>query len=108
MRRLVDHCGVPGHIYPLALLCHDIMPPPQKVHCSPNWVPFQILAFTGLIRVTFFFFFSQVEKEVGERRIVSFHGTGLSAAPAVSFSSIIDSAEQSEEVGISDTHLFRY
>ncbi|GJZ11355.1 nuclear export mediator factor NEMF [Tanacetum coccineum] len=30
MRRLVDHAGVVGHIYPLAILCHDIMPPPQS------------------------------------------------------------------------------
>ncbi|KAL8254468.1 hypothetical protein R6Q59_032689 [Mikania micrantha] len=32
MRRLVEHAGVPGHIYPLALLCHDIMPPPPQVY----------------------------------------------------------------------------
>ncbi|KAJ0620521.1 putative glycerol-3-phosphate 1-O-acyltransferase [Helianthus annuus] len=30
MRRLVDHAGVVGHIYPLAILCHDIMPPPPQ------------------------------------------------------------------------------
>lgn len=32
MRRLADHSGAPGHIYPLALLCYDIMPPPLQVH----------------------------------------------------------------------------
>lgn len=31
MRRLVEHAGRPGHIYPLALLCYDIMPPPAQV-----------------------------------------------------------------------------
>lgn len=32
MRRLTEHAGVPGHIYPLAILCYDIMPPPPQVH----------------------------------------------------------------------------
>jgi glycerol-3-phosphate O-acyltransferase len=31
MRRLLEHSGVPGHIYPLSLLCYEIMPPPQQV-----------------------------------------------------------------------------
>lgn len=68
MRRLVEHSGAPGHIYPLALLCHDIMPPPQ-----------------------------QVEKEIGEKRVISFNGVGLSVAPPLSFSNIVDSCEGSEE-----------
>ncbi|KAM6556597.1 hypothetical protein CsatB_003616 [Cannabis sativa] len=68
MRRLVEHSGAPGHIYPLALLCHDIMPPPL-----------------------------QVEKEIGEKRIISFHGVGVSVAPAISFSEIAVSHERSEE-----------
>ncbi|PON63284.1 hypothetical protein PanWU01x14_131940 [Parasponia andersonii] len=68
MRRLVEHSGAPGHIYPLALLCHDIMPPPP-----------------------------QVEKEIGEKRIISYHGVGLSVAPAVSFSKIAASLENYEE-----------
>lgn len=59
MRRLVQHAGVPGHIYPLAILCHDIMPPPP-----------------------------QVEKEIGEKRLISFHGTGLSVGPEVSYSDL--------------------
>ncbi|CAK9173448.1 unnamed protein product [Ilex paraguariensis] len=33
MRRLTEHAGVPGHIYPFAILCYDIMPPPPQV-CS--------------------------------------------------------------------------
>ncbi|XP_062073496.1 glycerol-3-phosphate acyltransferase ATS12, chloroplastic isoform X2 [Humulus lupulus] len=68
MRRLVEHSGAPGHIYPLALLCHDIMPPPL-----------------------------QVEKEIGEKRVISFHGVGVSVAPAISFSKIAVSHESSEE-----------
>ncbi|KAL5537552.1 hypothetical protein UlMin_044231, partial [Ulmus minor] len=64
MRRLVEHSGTPGHIYPLALLCHNIMPPPP-----------------------------QVEKEIGEKRVISFHGVGVSAASEVSFSDIAASYE---------------
>ncbi|XP_068634237.1 glycerol-3-phosphate acyltransferase ATS12, chloroplastic-like isoform X2 [Aristolochia californica] len=30
LRRLSYHSGVPGHVYPLALLCYDIMPPPPQ------------------------------------------------------------------------------
>ncbi|KAG5384859.1 hypothetical protein IGI04_036329 [Brassica rapa subsp. trilocularis] len=59
MRRLVEHSGAPGHIYPMSLLCYDIMPPPPKV-----------------------------EKEIGEKRLVGFHGTGLSIAPEISFSDV--------------------
>ncbi|GKV10638.1 hypothetical protein SLEP1_g21978 [Rubroshorea leprosula] len=69
MRRLVEHSGPPGHIYPLALLCHDIMPPPP-----------------------------QVEKEIGEKRVVSFHGAGLSVAPVISFPEVGDTNKSSEEV----------
>ncbi|MED6183169.1 hypothetical protein PIB30_035589 [Stylosanthes scabra] len=57
MRRLVENSGPPGHIYPLALLCYDIMPPPATV-----------------------------EKKIGEKRIISFHGTALSVAPPISYS----------------------
>ncbi|KAB2001959.1 hypothetical protein E1A91_D11G032200v1 [Gossypium mustelinum] len=64
MRRLIESSGAPGHMYPLALLCYDIMPPPSKV-----------------------------EKEIGERRIISFHGAGLSVAPEVAAN-----CEKSEEV----------
>ncbi|GMJ12526.1 ACYLTRANSFERASE 1 [Hibiscus trionum] len=68
MRRLIEHSGVPGHIYPLALLCYDIMPPPP-----------------------------QVEKEIGEKRIITFHGAGLSVAPEISFPEISAACEKSEE-----------
>lgn len=68
MRRLAEHSGAPGHVYPLALLCHDIMPPPP-----------------------------QVEKEIGERRVISFHGVGLSVAPEISFSEVTAAYENPEE-----------
>ncbi|KAK8587408.1 hypothetical protein V6N13_086395 [Hibiscus sabdariffa] len=64
MRRLIESSGAPGHIYPLALLCHNIMPPP-----------------------------SQVEKEIGERRLIGFHGTGLSVGPEIAAA-----GEKSDEV----------
>ncbi|KAK2662654.1 hypothetical protein Ddye_001228 [Dipteronia dyeriana] len=68
MRRLAEHSGSPSHIYPLALLCHDIMPPPP-----------------------------QVEKEIGERRAVSFHGAGLSVAPEISFMDIVAACGNPDE-----------
>nr|QNN94188.1 glycerol-3-phosphate acyltransferase [Ammopiptanthus nanus] len=68
MRRLVDHSGPPGHVYPLAILCHDIMPPPM-----------------------------QVGKEIGEKRVISFHGTGLSVAPEISFSETTAACESPEK-----------
>ncbi|KAK3026702.1 hypothetical protein RJ639_041549 [Escallonia herrerae] len=74
MRRLVEHAGVPGHVYPLALLCYDIMPPP-----------------------------AQVEKEIGERRVISFHGTGVSVAPEISFDEIYTAREDPEEAKVAYT-----
>ncbi|KAJ4728583.1 Glycerol-3-phosphate acyltransferase, chloroplastic [Melia azedarach] len=68
MRRLAEHSGTPGHIYPLALLCYGIMPPPPRV-----------------------------EKEIGERRVVTFCGVGLSVAPAIDFSDITAASENPEE-----------
>nr|XP_016475022.1 PREDICTED: glycerol-3-phosphate acyltransferase, chloroplastic-like [Nicotiana tabacum]XP_016475023.1 PREDICTED: glycerol-3-phosphate acyltransferase, chloroplastic-like [Nicotiana tabacum] len=68
MRRLVEHAGVPGHIYPLAILCYDIMPPPP-----------------------------QVEKNIGEKRIISFHGTGISVGPKIDFHEVAGALEDSEE-----------
>nr|ACC86134.1 glycerol-3-phosphate acyltransferase protein [Solanum lycopersicum] len=60
-------CGVPGHIYPLAILCHDIMPPP-----------------------------AQVEKNIGEKRVVSFHGAGISVAPKIDFHEVAGALEDPE------------
>ncbi|WCJ29102.1 Glycerol-3-phosphate acyltransferase chloroplastic [Euphorbia peplus] len=71
MRRLAEHSGAPGHFYPLALLCHEIMPPPP-----------------------------QVEKEIGEKRLVAFHGTGVAIAPKINFSEIAAAYEDSDEAKI--------
>ncbi|PWA39262.1 glycerol-3-phosphate O-acyltransferase, chloroplast [Artemisia annua] len=68
MRRLVEHAGAPGHIYPLVLLCYDIMPPPP-----------------------------QVEKEIGERRVISYHGAGLSVAPKMEYNEVTASSKGPEE-----------
>ncbi|KAI4311549.1 hypothetical protein MLD38_036435 [Melastoma candidum] len=76
MRRLVEHSGVPGHVYPLSLLCYDIMPPP-----------------------------GQVEKEIGERRVVSFSGAGLSVSPAINSSEVIANCENPEEAKEAYTRL---
>lgn len=95
MRRLVDHSGPPGHIYPMAILCHDIMPPPLKVWCSFLWE-------LALIYFSSNFYWHrvilQVEKEIGEKRIISYHGTGISLAPEISFSDITASCENPEKV----------
>lgn len=92
MRRLVEHSGPPGHIYPLAILCHDIMPPPLKVWCSC----------VGVSTLIFYFYWDlvilQVEKEIGEKRIISFHGTGLSMGPEISFSNTSAACENPEKV----------
>ncbi|XP_065035104.1 glycerol-3-phosphate acyltransferase, chloroplastic-like isoform X2 [Musa acuminata AAA Group] len=67
MRRLVDHSGVVGHIYPLAMLCYEVMPPPPEV-----------------------------EKQIGERRQISFHGIGLSVAPEMNYDEITAGCENPE------------
>ncbi|CAO2819676.1 unnamed protein product [Amaranthus hypochondriacus] len=75
MRRLVQHAGVPGHIYPLALLCHNIMPPPAKV-----------------------------EKEIGERRMISYHGVGISVAPEINDYDLSLDGKNEEEAKSAYTH----
>ncbi|BBN15444.1 glycerol-3-phosphate O-acyltransferase [Marchantia polymorpha subsp. ruderalis] len=68
MRRLLSHMPVPGHMYPMALLCHDIMPPPRKV-----------------------------EKELGERRLIGYHGVGLAVAPKLNFEELTAGTTSKEE-----------
>ncbi|KAF8689230.1 hypothetical protein HU200_042018 [Digitaria exilis] len=68
MRRLLEHAGVPGHIYPLSLLCYEIMPPPQ-----------------------------QVEKEIGEQRVISFHGVGVSVTEEVKYGDITSHTKNADE-----------
>ncbi|XP_047342584.1 glycerol-3-phosphate acyltransferase, chloroplastic-like isoform X2 [Impatiens glandulifera] len=69
MRRLIEHAGVPGHIYPLSILCYDIMPPPPKV-----------------------------EKKIGEIRNIKFFGAGVSVAPEINLDAITASTGKPEEV----------
>ncbi|XP_078163495.1 phospholipid/glycerol acyltransferase family protein isoform X1 [Carex rostrata] len=68
MRRLAEYCHTPAHIYPLALLCYEIMPPPR-----------------------------QVEKQIGERRKISFHGVGLSVGPEMKFQQVTSNCKEIEE-----------
>lgn len=68
IRRLSDHSRVQGHIYPLALLCYNIMPPPPEV-----------------------------EKEIGERRMISYHGLGLSVSQEINFSEVASGIDSPEE-----------
>uniref|UniRef100_R7W5C7 Glycerol-3-phosphate acyltransferase, chloroplastic n=1 Tax=Aegilops tauschii TaxID=37682 RepID=R7W5C7_AEGTA len=68
MRRLLEHSGVPGHIYPLSLLCYEIMPPPQ-----------------------------QIEKEIGEQRVISFHGVGLSVAEEIKYGDVTAQSRNADE-----------
>ncbi|XP_031503039.1 glycerol-3-phosphate acyltransferase ATS12, chloroplastic [Nymphaea colorata] len=75
MRRLIEHSGVPSHIYPLALLCHDVMPPPP-----------------------------QVEKEIGERRLMGFHGVGLSLTPEMDFEEFASKYEDPDETRMAFTN----
>lgn len=41
----------------------------------------------------------QVEKNIGEKRIISFHGTGISVGPKIDFHEVAGALEDSEEVG---------
>nr|GEX74494.1 glycerol-3-phosphate acyltransferase, chloroplastic [Tanacetum cinerariifolium] len=68
MRRVVEHDGVSGHVYPIALPCYDIMPPPP-----------------------------QAEKEIGERRVISYHSARLSVAPKIDYDEVTASSEGPEE-----------
>lgn len=96
MRRLAEHSGAPGHIYPLALLCNDIMPPPPQVcPCFSLGVFSFFIVFLSCDDINFF----QVEKEIGEERVICFHGVGVSVAPGISFSEIATACGNPEEVG---------
>ncbi|WVZ57789.1 hypothetical protein U9M48_008131 [Paspalum notatum var. saurae] len=77
MRRLLEHAGVPGHIYPLSLLCYEIMPPPQ-----------------------------QVEKEIGEQRVISFHGVGLSVAEEIKYGDVAHTKNADERNELFTNNLY--
>src|ERR1035438_10274362 len=98
MRRLAEHCHTPVHIYPLALLCYEIMPPPRQV------IFFSLLKDNSVIVNLHFnfyilnFYFFQVEKQIGERRKISFNGVGLSAGPEMNFQQVTSHCKEIEEV----------
>ncbi|AQK66238.1 Glycerol-3-phosphate acyltransferase chloroplastic [Zea mays] len=76
MRRLLEHAGVPGHIYPLSLLCYEVMPPHNR-YC------------TSLVLI--------VEKEIGEQRVISFHGAGLSVTEEINYGDITAHTKNADE-----------
>ena len=52
--------------------------------------------------------FFQVEKEIGEKRVITFHGAGLSVAPKISLQEIVASSEKSEEVGCLCSYIYSF
>ncbi|GAQ86900.1 Glycerol-3-Phosphate Acyltransferase [Klebsormidium nitens] len=68
MRRLSDDSPVPGHLYPLAVLCHDIMPPPPTL-----------------------------DKALGEQRITNYHGVGMSVGPQLHFEEVCQGIEDRKQ-----------
>ncbi|CAN4128116.1 unnamed protein product [Withania somnifera] len=92
MRRLVQHAGVPGHIYPLAILCYDIMPLPRRLVTVSTMV---VSVLTLRVYISLLAYV-QVEKNIGERRVVSFHGAGISVAPKIDFHEVAGALEDPE------------
>lgn len=43
----------------------------------------------------------QVEKEIGEKRVMQYHGVGLSAGPEINYNDLSLGCENEEEVGYS-------
>ncbi|XAR54770.1 Glycerol-3-phosphate 1-O-acyltransferase [Bertholletia excelsa] len=74
IRRLTEHADVPSHLYPFAILCYDILPPPP-----------------------------QIGKEIGERRVISFNGAGLSVACKITFHEIAAASRGPEEAKLAYT-----
>lgn len=52
--------------------------------------------------------FVQVEKEIGEKRVISFHGTGISVAPKINFREIADACPDPEDVGYIYNFIYIY
>ncbi|KAL3681949.1 hypothetical protein R1sor_024905 [Riccia sorocarpa] len=67
-RRLLSQMPVPGHMYPLALSCYEIMPPPH-----------------------------QVEKELGERRLLGYDGAGIVVASELRFDDLTAGTTSKEQ-----------
>lgn len=68
IRRLIEHSKAPGHMYPLALHCYGVMPPPIKV-----------------------------EKEIGEKRLLGYTGVGMSVGAELHFKDITVDCKSSDE-----------
>ena len=52
--------------------------------------------------------FFQVEKEIGEKRMMTFHGAGLSVGPKISLPEIAAGCEKSEEVGCLCSYIYSF
>ncbi|CAI5507361.1 unnamed protein product [Closterium sp. Naga37s-1] len=68
MHRLTSESGIPSHLHPTALYSYDIMPPPRTL-----------------------------EKQLGEKRIIGFHGVALSVGEEVDFSAVTAGIEDRRE-----------
>ena len=69
------------------------MPPPSQVYLS-------LLLFFNMVIFSYInpFALFQVEIEIGEKRVISFNGTGLSVGPEISFDEIAASRDNPDEV----------
>ncbi|GJP50767.1 hypothetical protein CLOM_g9932 [Closterium sp. NIES-68] len=68
MRRLTSESGVPSHLHPTALYSYDIMPPPRTL-----------------------------EKELGEKRVIGFHGVAFSVGEEIDFDAVTAGIEDRRE-----------
>lgn len=68
MRRLATDSGRPSHLHPVALLSYDIMPPPRSL-----------------------------EKQLGEKRVIGYHGVGVSVGEEVDFNTVTEGVEDRKE-----------
>ncbi|CAI7854935.1 unnamed protein product [Closterium sp. NIES-54] len=68
MHRLTSESGIPSHLHPTALYSYDIMPPPRTL-----------------------------EKQLGEKRIIGFHGVALSVGEEVDFGAVTAGIEDRRE-----------
>lgn len=46
----------------------------------------------------FLFLFEQIEKEIGEQRVISFHGVGLSVAEEIKYGDVTAQTQNADEV----------
>lgn len=65
---MMEKSPIPGHVYPLAMVSAEIMPPP-----------------------------SGVEKDLGEKRVLDYHGVGISFGEELNSEAIIGGIEDKEQ-----------